>query len=62
MQNFHYNYIKNKYDNKVEMLPTDTDSFMYNSFFVRYKEYIKFLHSKANNDYQANKEELQKTS
>ena len=29
MLDFHYNYIKNKYGDKVEMLLVDPDSFMY---------------------------------
>ena len=29
MQDYHYNYIKNKYGDRAEMLLTDTDSFMH---------------------------------
>ena len=29
MYEFHYDYIKNKYDNKSKLLFRDTDSFMY---------------------------------
>ena len=29
MYEFHYDYIKNKYDNKSELLFTDTDNLMY---------------------------------
>ena len=29
MYEFHYNYIKNEYDNKSELLFTNTDSLMY---------------------------------
>ena len=30
MQDFYYNYIKNKYGNRTEMLLKDTDSCLYN--------------------------------
>ena len=43
IQDFHHNYIKNKYGIKAEMLLTDTDSFMYkieteNIYEVLYKD------------------------
>ena len=31
MYEFHYDYIKNKYDNKSQLLFTDADSLMYQS-------------------------------
>ena len=31
MFDFHYNYIKEKYENKAELLFTDTDSIQFNS-------------------------------
>ena len=31
MYKFHYDYIKNKYDNKSQLLFTDADSLMYES-------------------------------
>ena len=51
MQDFHNNYFKNKYGNKVEMLLTDTDSFMYKieavnvyEDFYRDKDLSDFIH------------------
>ena len=43
MQNFHYNYIKNKYVDKVEMLLADTDSLNYKTFMktsIKMKSYL----------------------
>ena len=40
MQDFHYDFIKNQYGKKVEILPTDTEAeYVYEDF---YKELIDF--------------------
>ena len=47
MFNFHYNYIKDKYDNKAELLFTDTDSLMYQIQTKDfYKDILKDVESK----------------
>ena len=42
MQNCQYNYIKNNYGNKVEILLTDFDSLMYKMFMKTSKELLDF--------------------
>ena len=43
MYQFHYDYIKNKYDNKSKLLFTDTDSLLYE---IKTKNAYKDLSSK----------------
>ena len=52
MYDFHYNYIKHKYDNKVKLLFTDTDSLTYEiETKDAYKDFFKDKSKFDNSDY-----------
>ena len=51
MYNFHYNYIKNKHNNKSRLLFTDTDSLMYFIDFSKDKEMFGFGDYSAKSKY-----------
>ena len=63
MYDFHYNYIKHKYDNKAKLLFTDTDSLTYEiETKDAYKDFFKDKSKFDNSDYPENSPYFNKTN
>ena len=63
MYDFHYNYIKHKYDNKAKLLFTDTDSLTYEiETKDNYKDFFKDKSKFDNSDYPENSPYFNKTN